>query len=175
MSLNSQWLLYIHFFLDYTIQECYLDVSSCISHLIPTHMDLLKCTSQLVQMSPCSLCILSVRIFMLRILPCIPQCCHLLHAGSCRSIWQTLQTSLQVSIPHPRNHSSWTGTLHPFPLGYFFIAGRLYINDVAQQCHIIGVCLRPLEVSLYYSSFWIISWIVVTCSSEQVSSFFSCR
>jgi len=130
---------------------------------------------QWLQMSLRSLCLLSVRSLVLRILPCIPQCCHLLHAGSCRSIWQTLQTSLQVSIPHPRNHSSWTGTLHPFPLGYFFIAGRLYINYVPQQCHITRVCLGPVEVLSHYSSFWIISWTFVTFSSEQVSSFFSCR
>ena len=37
-----------------------------------------------------------------------------------------LWTSLQVSILHPRHHSSWTGLL-----GYFFIAGRFCINDVA--------------------------------------------
>ena len=33
----------------------------------------------------------------------------------------------------------------PFLLVYFFIAGRLRINDVAQQCHITRVCLRPLS------------------------------
>ena len=86
--------------------------------------------------------------------PCIPLCCHLLHNGSCRSIWKTLRTSLQVSEPHPRHHSSWSaGTLGhsllPFILGYFFIAGRLCINDVAQKCHITRVCLRP--VSLFRS------------------------
>ena len=35
-----------------------------------------------------------------------------------------LQTSLHVSILHPRHHSSWTGLI-----GYFFIAGRFCIND----------------------------------------------
>ena len=54
-----------------------------------------------------------------------------------------LQTSLHVSILHPRHHSSWIGL--PFLLGYFFITGRLCINDVAQQCHITGVSLRPLS------------------------------
>ena len=83
-----------------------------------------------------------------------------------------LRTPLHVSILHPRHHSSWTGL--PFLLGYFFIAGRFCNNDVAQQCHITALCLRPLEVSSYYSSFWIISWTIVTCSSEQVSSSF-CR
>ena len=53
-----------------------------------------------------------------------------------------LQTSLQVSIPHPRHHSSWTSTLLPFLLGYFFIAGRICINDVTQQCLITTMCLR---------------------------------
>ena len=113
---------------------------------------------QWLQMSLRSLCRLSVRSLMLRILPCIPRCFHLMHARSCRSIWKTLQTSLQVSILHPRNHSSWTGTLIPFLLGYFFIAGRFCINYVAQQCHIIALCLRPLlylKVSSYYSSSWI--------------------
>ena len=47
-------------------------------------------------------------------------------------------------------------SLLPFILVYFFIAGRICINDVAQQCHITRVCLRPLEVSSYYSSSWII-------------------
>ena len=36
----------------------------------------------------------------------------------------TLWNSLQVSILHPRYHSSWTGTLLPFLLGYFFIAWK---------------------------------------------------
>ena len=40
-----------------------------------------------------------------------------------------LWTSLDVSILHPRHHSSWTGL--PFLLGYFFMAGRLCINYVA--------------------------------------------
>ena len=75
------------------------------------------------------------------------------------SLWRMLRTSLQVSIPHPRHHSPWTGALLPFLLVYFFIDGRLCINDVAQQCHIIALCLRPilsLKVSSYYSSSWII-------------------
>ena len=127
-----------------------------------------------LQMSLHSLCLLSVRSLVLQILPCITWYFHLLHVGSCRSIWKILRTSLQVSILHPRHHSSWAGILLPFLLGYF-IAGRLYINDVAQQCHITALCLRPLKVSSYYSSFWIISWTVVSCNSEQVSSFFSCR
>ena len=55
---------------------------------------------------------------------------RLLHAWSCRSIWKTLQTSLQVSILHPRHHSSWTGTLLPFLLGYFFIDR----NALQQRC-----------------------------------------
>ena len=74
-----------------------------------------------------------------------------------------------------RHHSSWTGTLLPFLIGYFSIAGRICINDVTQQCHITWVCLRPLEVSSYYLLFWIISWTAISCSSEQISSFFSCR
>ena len=82
-------------------------------------------------MSLRSLCLLSVRILMLRILPCIPRCCHLLHVVSWRSIWKILRTSLQVSIPHPRHHSSWTGTLLPFLLGYFFIAWKA----LHQWCH----------------------------------------
>ena len=131
--------------------------------------------SHLLQMSFHSLCLLFVRSLVLRILPCIPRCCLLLHAGSCRSIWKILQTSLQVSILHPRHHSSWTGILLPFPIGYFFIARRICINDVTQQCHITRVYTRPLEVSPYYSSFWIISWTIVARSSEQVSSLFSYR
>ena len=122
--------------------------------------------------------VFSVRILMLRIFPYIPWCCHLLHAVSCTFIWNIHWNSLQVLIPHPRHHSSWTGALLPFLLGYFFIAGRFCINDFTQQCHITAMCLRPLlslKVYSYYSSSWIISLTVITCSSEQVSSFFSCR
>ena len=50
--------------------------------------------SHWLQMSLRSLCLLSVRSLVLRILPCIPRCFHILHVGSCRSIWKTLQTSL---------------------------------------------------------------------------------
>ena len=35
-------------------------------------------------------------------------------------------------------------SLLPFLLGYFFIAGRICINYVSQQCHITGVFFRPL-------------------------------
>ena len=78
-------------------------------------------------MSLHSLCLLSVRSLMLWILPCIPH------------------TSLQVSIPHLRHHYFWTTTLLLFILGYFFIAGSFCNNDVAQQCHITALCLRPLS------------------------------
>ena len=100
---------------------------------------------QWLQMSLHSLFLLFMRILVLRILPSIPRYFHLLHARSCISIWKTLWTSLQVLILHSRHHSSWTGILLPFLLGYFFIAGRLYINDVAQQCHITRVSLRSLS------------------------------
>ena len=111
------------------------------------HMSLpIMCLSfQWIQMSLHSLCLLSTRSLVLWILPCIPQCFHLLHARSCRSIWKILWTSLQVSMLHPRHHSSWTSNLLPFLLGYFFIAGRLCINDFTQQCHITRVSLRPLS------------------------------
>ena len=49
-----------------------------------------------------------------------------------------------LQIPHPRHHCSWTSTLLLFLLGYFFIAGRIYINDVTQECHITRVYMRPL-------------------------------
>ena len=35
-------------------------------------------------------------------------------------------------------------SLLPFILGYFFIAGRICINEVAQQSHINRVCMIPL-------------------------------
>ena len=81
-----------------------------------------------MEMSLCSLCLLSVRSLMLWILPCIPRCCHLLHVGSCRSIWKILRTSLQISMLHPRHHSFWIGLL--YILGCFFIAGRFCVDDV---------------------------------------------
>ena len=59
-----------------------------------------------------------------------------------------LQTSLHVLILHPRHHSSWT---------YLpFVLGRFYINDVTTF------------IILF------LFWNVVTCTSEQVSSFFAC-
>ena len=70
--------------------------------------------------------------------------CLVSHGVSIYCIME-LRTSLQVSILHPIHHSSWPSTLLPFLLGYFFIVGRLYINDVAQQCHITGLSLRPLS------------------------------
>ena len=94
-------------------------------------------------MSLRSLCLLSVRSLMLRIFPCIPLCFHLQHVGSCRSIWKIIWTSLHLSMLHSRHHSSWTGSLLPFLLGHFFIAGRFCINDVTQQCHIYALYLRP--------------------------------
>ena len=114
-------------------------------------------------MSLRSLCLHSMRILMLWLLPCIPWCCHLLHVVSCISIWKTLQTSLQVSIPHPRHHSSWTCTLLPFLLGYFVIDGRLCINDITQQCHLTRVCLRPLSL---FGSLIILFFILDNSSSS---------
>ena len=75
-------------------------------------MHVMCLNSHWLQMSLYSLFLLSLRILMLQIFPCIPLCLHLLHVGSCRSIWKTLQNSLQVSKLHPRHHSSLsTGTL----------------------------------------------------------------
>ena len=127
-------------------------------------------------MSLHSIFLISMRIFVLWIFACIPWCFHLLHAGSSRSIWNILQTSLQVSIPHSRHHS-WTGTLLPFLLGYFSIAGRFCINDVTQQCYINALCLISLLWKYHHIilHFGLFLGTVVTCSSEQVSSFFSYR
>ena len=52
-----------------------------------------------------------------------------------------LRTCLHVSILHPRHHSSWIGL--PFLLGYLFIAGRFFINDVAA----FVIFILHLEVS----------------------------
>ena len=100
--------------------------------------------SHWLQMSLCSLCLLSVRSLVILIFPCIPQ------------------TSLHVSIPHPRHHYLWSGTLLPFLLGYFFIVGRVCINDVAQKCHITAPCLRPLSFTPSLSSWLFLhSWKVL--------------
>ena len=80
-----------------------------------------------------------------------------------------LWTSLQVSILHPRHHSSWTGTLPPFLLSYFLEGS----SSMMSLCTVSEI--SSLKVSSYYSSSWILYWTVVTCSSEQVSSFFACR
>ena len=132
---------------------------------------------QLLRISLHSLCLIPARSLVLRIFPCLPRCFNLLHDGSCISIWKILWTSLQVSMPHPKHHSSWTSTLLPFLLGFFFIAGRFCINDVAQQCYINALCLRSLLWKYHHIilHFGLFLGTVVTCSSEQVSSLFSCR
>ena len=76
-----------------------------------------------------------------------------------------LRSSLHVSILHPRHHSSWTGL--PFLLGYFFIAGRFCINDVAAfvilffilNCHhlffgtsFILLCLQAIMYAIFPTS-----------------------
>ena len=71
--------------------------------------------SLLVKMYPHNQCLICGRSHMLRILPCIFLCFHLLYAWFCRSTWKTLQNSLQGSEPHPRDHSSWSiGTLRSY-------------------------------------------------------------
>ena len=65
-------------------------------------------------------------------------------------------------------------SLLPFLLSYFFIAGRLYINYVAQQCHITRVCLRPLDFIgsiSYYSSSWIILHLLLSLYYFESLSF----
>ena len=94
--------------------------------------------SQWLQMSLRSLCLLSVRSLMLRILP-----------------WDVaIYCVLDLVDPYGRHYGLPFRSRHcildiipldqlelfdhfplPFLLGYFFIAGRIYINDVAQQCH----------------------------------------
>ena len=108
-------------------------------------------------------CLFVVYSFFPWIFPFIPRCFHLLHVGSCRSIWKTLRSSLQVSIPHPIHYSSWTGTLLPFLLRYFFIAGRFYINDVAQQCHMTTLCLRTLSLFESISILFFILYFFSNC------------
>ena len=56
-----------------------------------------------------------------------------------------------------------------FLLGYFFIAGRLCINDVAQQCHITTLCLRPLS---FFESIIILFLILDYFSCPRWSSSF---
>ena len=97
---------------------------------------------QWLQMSLRILFLLSLRILVLGIFPCIPN------------------NSLQVSIPYLRRHSSWTGTLLPFLLVYLFIARRICINYVAQQCHITRVCLRPRHTILHFGLFLELSSLV---------------
>ena len=86
-------------------------------------------------------CLFVVYAFFLWEASCYESCC----VSHDVSIYCILRTSFQVSIPHPRHHSSCTSTLLPFLPGYFFIAVRLCINDVSQQCHITVLCPRPLS------------------------------
>ena len=60
-------------------------------------------------------------------------------------------------------------SLLPFLLVYFFIAGRLCINDVAQQCHITRVCLSPLS---FFGSIVILFFILDYFSCPRWSSSF---
>ena len=77
---------------------------------------------QWLQLSLCSLCLISVRILMLWILLCIPWCFHLLHDGT-----MNFSPGLDTT---PWHNSSWTSL--PFILSYFFMAGRFCINDVTE-------------------------------------------
>ena len=58
---------------------------------------------------------------------CLFESCLVSHNVSIYYMME-LQTSLHVSILHPRHHSSWTDL--PFLLGYFFISWSFSINDV---------------------------------------------
>ena len=58
-------------------------------------------------------------------------------------------------------------SLLPFILGYFFIAGRLCINDVSQQCHITGVCMRHFA---FFGSLIILIFILDYFSCPRWSS-----
>ena len=73
-----------------------------------------------LQMSLRSLGLPFMRSLMLRILLCIPWCFHLLHD-------ETMNFSSGLDTA-PWHHSSWTGL--PFLIGYLFMDGRFYINDV---------------------------------------------
>ena len=66
--------------------------------------------------------------------------------------------------------------VHSFP---FFLATsskvlHQWYHSTVLHNHTVSE-ISSLKVSPYYSSSWILYWTVVTCSSEQVSSFFSCR
>ena len=105
-----------------------------------------------------------------------------LYTCSCRSIWKILRTFLYVSKSYRihQNHmincysliiasfiaffsSSWVifcthGGLHPSR--WIYRSLKLFIPSW---------CLWPWELQIH------VYWIVITCSLEQVSSFFSCR
>ena len=55
-----------------------------------------------------------------------------------------------------------------FLLRCFFIAGRICINDVTQQCHITRVCLRPLTLF----GILVILFFILDYSSTTVLSIF---
>ena len=59
-------------------------------------------------------------------------------------------------------------SLLPFLLGYLFIVGRIYINDVTQQCPITRVYLRPLT---FIGSLIILFFILNYLSYPRWSSY----
>ena len=59
-------------------------------------------------------------------------------------------------------------SLLPCLLVYLFIAGRLYINDVAQQCHITRLSLRPL----YFFESIVILFFILDSSLNYLHLFF---
>ena len=59
-------------------------------------------------------------------------------------------------------------SLLPFILVHFFINRRICINDVTQQCHITGVCLRPLT---FFGSSIILFFILDDLLCPRWSSF----
>ena len=58
-------------------------------------------------------------------------------------------------------------SLLPFLLGYFFIDGRICINDFTQLFHITGVCSRPLT---FFGSLSILFFILDDFSCPRWSS-----
>ena len=177
MCLESQWFFHIHFLLDYTIQESCLDI-----HLVyfPLH-DYFQCKygpNGSVPHHRCK-CLFVVYAFFLWESSC--------YESFLVSHDVVIFCMLDLVDPYGRYYGLpfrsryrildiiLLELVHSFP---FFLAASWKV--LHQWCRSIVLHnwtvseISSLKVSSYYSSSWILYWIVVTYSLEQVSSFFAC-
>ena len=121
MCLNSQWLLYVYLTCHwckclFVVYSFFLWESLCYEYCLVSHDATIYCMLDLVD----------------------PYGRHYgLPFRSRHRILDIIPLDQLVLFDH---------SLLPFLLVYFFMDGRICINDVTQQCHVTRVCMRPLSL-----------------------------